>query len=357
LKLLINIVLIGALVLPALWVAWRSHTVAMGDVALIELRTRDVLSSHPPLLGAYSRYGWAHPGPAAFWLLAVPYRVLGGDGDAMRLGALAVNVVAMVAMVWVARCRGTAAQFALLGALTLLTWGLGLGMLIDSWNATMAVLPLMLTVVACWCAWCGDKWAWVVAAVSASFTFQTHAGFGIVVAPLLATTLVVLALRVRNPGSEFTKREFGIGIGAGLLTATAVMIESIVHWPGNLTTLVRWSTSNDEPTVGLVDSLRFVGRTSSLSFVRHAGFPNQFVLGYTAIATGFLPGVLLVLLAAAAIVAARRRMRAEALLCGCLGITWISGVLACASITEPVGYWLIWWLQPLAWLTWACVAL
>jgi hypothetical protein len=38
---------------------------AWGDVAAIELLTRDV-PDHPPLLGLFSQGDWNHPGPALF---------------------------------------------------------------------------------------------------------------------------------------------------------------------------------------------------------------------------------------------------------------------------------------------------
>ncbi|MFP5487294.1 MAG: hypothetical protein ACLGHQ_03180 [Acidimicrobiia bacterium] len=73
-----TIVLTAALMAPSLWDVLASAAQTAGDIALIELRIRDVLSAHPPLTGAYSRYGWDHPGPAFFWLAALPYRLLGG---------------------------------------------------------------------------------------------------------------------------------------------------------------------------------------------------------------------------------------------------------------------------------------
>ena len=36
----------------------------------MDLRVRDVWSSDIPLTGAYSRYGWSHPGPWMYWLVA-----------------------------------------------------------------------------------------------------------------------------------------------------------------------------------------------------------------------------------------------------------------------------------------------
>ena len=82
---------VAALMGPVLWAAVAHPGASVGDVALIELRTRDVFSAQPPLVGDYSRYGWAHPGPLFFYLFSVPYQVLGRDADALRLSALLLN--------------------------------------------------------------------------------------------------------------------------------------------------------------------------------------------------------------------------------------------------------------------------
>jgi len=58
----IGVVLLG-LVVPALIVVLVRTDHSSGDLALIELRTRDVLTVHPPITGVYSRYGWSHTGP------------------------------------------------------------------------------------------------------------------------------------------------------------------------------------------------------------------------------------------------------------------------------------------------------
>ena len=46
------------------------HDVPVGDFALMDLRVRDVWSSDIPLVGAYSRFGWNHPGPAVYYAIA-----------------------------------------------------------------------------------------------------------------------------------------------------------------------------------------------------------------------------------------------------------------------------------------------
>ncbi|MEO7371036.1 MAG: hypothetical protein ABIZ69_09245, partial [Ilumatobacteraceae bacterium] len=183
-RLVVTAVVISTLALPSVWEAVRHSGFAVGDIALIELRTRDVLSAHPPLVGAYSRYGWSHPGPLEFYLLAIPYRMLGGDFEALRLTTVLLNTLALTVIVWVARRRGLTAFVALVASACALVWGLPPNAMADSWNVTIDVLPFMLVTVACWCALCGDRGAWIVAAVGFSFVFQAHVGFGIVLAPL-----------------------------------------------------------------------------------------------------------------------------------------------------------------------------
>jgi hypothetical protein len=77
----------AALVLPLLVMAIRviAHDWSNpgGDIALIELRTRDV-GRHTPLLGSYGRYGFNQPGALWFYVLAGPYRLLGSRFAAMQ---------------------------------------------------------------------------------------------------------------------------------------------------------------------------------------------------------------------------------------------------------------------------------
>src|SRR4051794_41391322 len=76
-----------------------------GDIALIELRTRDV-GSHTPLLGSYGRYGFNQPGPLWFFALALPYRLFGSNFAGLQIGVLAVNAAAVITMLVIARRRG-----------------------------------------------------------------------------------------------------------------------------------------------------------------------------------------------------------------------------------------------------------
>src|SRR5262245_55318110 len=81
-------VAIAAVAVPTLWITLVRDDVSMGDMALIELRVRDMLSPRASALGAYSRYGWDHPGAIWFAIAALPYRLFGGTADALRIVAI-----------------------------------------------------------------------------------------------------------------------------------------------------------------------------------------------------------------------------------------------------------------------------
>src|SRR3954462_2167548 len=57
-----------------------------GDAAALEFGTWHAARGHQ-LLGAYSRFGWNHPGPAFFYLAAPLYEALGERGPALNLFA------------------------------------------------------------------------------------------------------------------------------------------------------------------------------------------------------------------------------------------------------------------------------
>ena len=77
-----------------------------GDVGLIEVRVRDVgPGPHLPLLGSYSRFGFSQPGPLLLYVLAVPYRLLGGRFAGIEVGAVVLAGLSLVAVLGVARRR------------------------------------------------------------------------------------------------------------------------------------------------------------------------------------------------------------------------------------------------------------
>jgi hypothetical protein len=69
------------------------------DGAMAELYT--IHAAHgAQLLGAYSQYGWNHPGPLLFYVLAPVYVLSGHSATGLNAGALAVNLASVATIVW-----------------------------------------------------------------------------------------------------------------------------------------------------------------------------------------------------------------------------------------------------------------
>src|SRR5690606_34257249 len=108
-----------AVIVLALTRPWAPST----DLALMELRTLDVGGPATPLVGPYSRFGWYHPGPLAFWVLAVPYRLLGAQPVGMLIGTAMVHAAAAAGCLALARRRGGRALTALVALMLALLIG------------------------------------------------------------------------------------------------------------------------------------------------------------------------------------------------------------------------------------------
>lgn len=175
------------------------------DVAGTELITRDV-GRYQLLLGPFSRDGWYHPGPALYYVLAVPYRLLGGSPSALAAGALVVNGLSLVGIGWIAKRRG-GVPLMLCTLLTslLMVRALGFEFLATPWNPWVTVLPYALLVMLTWAMTCGERWALPVAALVTTFVVQTHVGYAVLALPLAgfgALWLLVGEFRSRRARRE-----------------------------------------------------------------------------------------------------------------------------------------------------------
>ena len=66
------------------------------DQAILALRVGDAMRFHAEV-GPHSRFGWSHPGPALFYLLAPVYSLSGTNPRSLLPGSLLINGVCIVA--------------------------------------------------------------------------------------------------------------------------------------------------------------------------------------------------------------------------------------------------------------------
>lgn len=183
----------------------------LGDLALTEMYVRDV-GRHQLLVGPYSRDGWFHPGPALYYVLVLPYRLLASSSVALPVAALLINGGSVVGMALIARRRGgLPLMLCTLVACSLLLRALGYEFLRLPWNPWLTVLPYGLLVFLTWellaVGWASlsgrdpaggaapggasasrsrSVWALPLAVGVASFLAQTHVAYVPLALPLLA---------------------------------------------------------------------------------------------------------------------------------------------------------------------------
>jgi hypothetical protein len=258
-------VLLGAVSLPflvcAVVLAFTTWTPA-GDQALQVLRIEQVGTSRTPLLGAWSRWGWNHPGPWPYYVLAPFTNVFGAVGA--LIGTLMVNLASLLLAVVMARRRGglvAAGLVALLGML--LGFAQGPTVLMDLWNPFVGLFPLYALVVIAWSISERDWPVMPFMAALASFCVQAHIGFLPVVVALCGTGLL-LAIPTPTerspytspftdssaPGSQSWRRPVAWSAVVLVCAWTPPLIEQLRPGQGNVSKLLRYALDTSEDPLG-----------------------------------------------------------------------------------------------------------
>lgn len=325
-----------------------------GDFALIELQVRDI-GRYAVFLGPYSRFGWNHPGPALFFLLAPFSRLVGGASIGVALGALAINAGALVGCVLVAfRRAGRGFTLAVTLGLLLLVRGLGVDALISAWNPTVTVLPLVLLALLVWSVAEGDRPMLPLVVFVASFLVQSHVGTAPIVGALVLWLVVEWALRIRHDpvDTEATTRNRRIAIVSvivGVVVWALPLWQQFTTADGNMTRILDFTraTSTGRYGAGLHAVLnQFTFRPEWATGSRTG--PAPFVADV--FGTAPVPW-LLIPVGIAVSVAWRRRWTAELRLLALLGTGLLGCIAATGRIYGLIFTYLVQWTWALAMLT------
>jgi hypothetical protein len=200
-----SLIIFGAMmaVFTAVWLfqLWRPMAL-FADQGLLEIATRDSLHLRQAV-GAHSRLGGFHPGPAYTYLLAPLYWLTGEAPRSLLLGTFLINAGALFAAVALVRARlgEVSARWAVAVAglyLVMLgpanTWWL--------WNPNVVGPALVLTILLAADCTHGRIGSLIWAAVLGSFLVQAHVVMVVPVAALLVVAAVgfALAARARHRG-------------------------------------------------------------------------------------------------------------------------------------------------------------
>ncbi len=238
------------------------HYLPLGDEATIDLRTRDVFTSHMPLVGAYSR-GFNHPGPALFWLLA-PFSVLaGGAAWGTLVGAAVLQGIAIAASGWLAfRRGGLTLALLVVAALGFAYSSFVQGdQLLQPWNPNVAFPFFMLFLLQVWAFSTGDRWQLLGMAAIGSLLIQCHIGYlPLVVLGVGWAGLVVLVDRRRLRagealGSPEKRAPWRRVVGSTAVALGALwigpLIEQFTDSHGNISAIADYFRNNGSDVAGL----------------------------------------------------------------------------------------------------------
>ena len=302
------------------------------DIALLVLGARDALHGGV-LLGPYSRYGWHHPGPSYFYLLAVPTWLWHNSPTGIYVVVpLIAAVCAAGTALLVRRGAGAAPGWVAAGAVALFVAGVGGATVRDPWNPYVVALPVLLSVVAGGLGAAGVPGALPWAAVAGTFAVQTHVSTAPVVGGVLAVAVVARVVRRlrRGPGPVPWWRPATWVATALLVAAWAPPLWDEAFGTGNLDAMWRFFTA-PHPTHAWGDAWRTVAAVFEATLFQHHAAVQEGVAPRNAAAVT----AVFVALAVSAVVVGAVRRRPVAVWLGVAAL--LAGALAVESVTRVVG--------------------
>lgn len=331
--------------LVALGVMYQPRWMPLGEVAQMEMRVRDVMSSNPPALGLNGRfYGYghvgSHPGGLAFYALWPLYWLFGEDGQALMLSSATLCLVAAALAVWLAYRRGSwQAALGVTAVLVLLMRAYTAPVLVEPWNPYIPLIWWVTFLVAVWAVLRGDLVGLPVAVFAGSLAAQTHVPYLPLVAVLFLMVAAAGAVALWRERRSVLSRPTLLWVGGsavlgGVLWAPPV-VQQLTGNPGNMSILVE--TFRDPPDEPVSRQLAFE------SWFAHFNI-WELVSGRISPFGPSWPGWLFLGVWAAAVAVAARRADQELVkLHAVAGVAALAGLMATVRIHGPVWPYLVLW--------------
>jgi hypothetical protein len=311
--------------------------IAVLDEATISLRSFQVFSLHPPLLGQYSTTSGSvghlvyDPGPLQFWLLAVPVRIDPAQG-ALWGSALLVGLVLSLAVeaLWATGHRRACGVMGV--AVLVLAWSLPQLFAQPAWNPYFGLVFLVASIVLAWIVATGSLswWPWLVFTASVSTQAEL---FFVTFAIVLVVAAPCIGMARRRPGGL---RWLSLGVVVGAVCWAPAVIQQLFGASPNLTGLL---TAPNTTRLGLSYGFRTLALAGSLHpiwTIHNAG--AGLVTFYLIVQSSPIVGaVVLVLIVAIAVIAMRTGRRDLAALAGIAALCSVCVVGTIAIVPAHVG--------------------
>lgn len=319
----------------------------VGDIALMDLRVRDVGGQDTPLVGVYSRFGWNHPGPAAYYLVAPLSILAGGPAWATLVGhvifqAAVVGAIAVVA--W--RSGGLSRLLAALAIVGLAFGAMGPSMVLEAWNPNVAYPTFVLFVLLAWILSDGTPRVLPAVALVGTILVQSHLGY----LPLVgAATVVALILCARaGQGWSAFRRPTAWTLGTLAVLWAPPLLHEVLH-PSNVRALARAQTDPSEPLLGLSDAAGVLAEEFRVPPPWLGGEHRLDEFTSTVLPTSaWWLLVPLGLLIVAALATRRRSTRGSAELLALTATLLVVGMVSIARVVGGAERYVFYWRVPLA---------
>lgn len=341
---------------------------AGGDDAVTELMTRGA-SAFELTYGPYSRFGWRHPGPLFFYVLAPFYSALGTRG--MFLAVWAVNAAAALCTVWAVRRRASDLAAIWTGAVVcvLLVVYVPAKELWLAWNPAVLTVPLVLAAVLAAATWAGSRLSFAGTVLVASFLVQAHIG----TAPVVVLTVVVASagllrdvVRTRRsdtdaddsasdgaaperPGGRRTTRViWACAVVAFVLIWSAPLADAVVSGGGNLADVAEFFVRGDgdaaRSSAGAAQSFTATTRRIAVFPLGSDPWPHPTLDDAPLSLSRVIASALLLALACVVAVRSRRRAPFASALAVWSVAAFAVAFVSVTGISDGVQAYLLWWL-------------
>jgi hypothetical protein len=302
-------------------------------------------------VGSYSRFGWNHPGPLLYQVLALPYEASGRREIALKWTALALNLVWIAGTLAVVRRRSPRLMLAIGVALVPLLWR-EQRLLIFPWNPVAPVLALGCAIALAADLDARRRWTPALLVATLSFCVQAHLGLAVpALAIVVAAALALLTPETPGSGASNGKRPrgllwpLGLAFGAGLVLWAKPLLHEVRD--GNLAAMVRF----------LLDGTNVHADWSRALAAGTYMLAGPFLANWQ-ITTGEIPhdlpswlawlyAILLAGTVLACVHAARRGERFEAAFAAICAAATLSVAIAAHGIVGPLSDYLLLWAAPI----------
>jgi hypothetical protein len=210
-----------------------------GDGAANELSVQNAVHLHQTV-GPYDRFGWFHPGPMLFYLMAIPYALMSWNGAGLEVGAGLINLAAAVGIVaLVARRAGGKAALGTAALVCAYEFVLGAQHITNVWGPEVIVVPAALFFLLCADLATGGIWSLVGAVAVGSLLVQTEIGTGSAVALGVLSAICARVILWLKAGTFWQSLRQSIWPGVvafvvGLIVWAPPVWQQLTGNPGNL---------------------------------------------------------------------------------------------------------------------------